>query len=153
MIREVRIEESTWAAVPQRFEAGTPNIAAMIGLGAAVEWFGSLDATALAAHEESLLEQAIDAVAELPGVRIFGDPLERISVFCLEVDGLNSTDLATLLDQQGVAVRSGHHCAQPLMRELGVTGCLRVSLGAYNSRADVDSLASSLDKACRILRG
>jgi cysteine desulfurase/selenocysteine lyase len=153
MIREVRIEESTWAAVPQRFEAGTPNIAALIGLGAAVEWFESLDAAALAAHEQRLLEAAIEAVSGLPGVRIFGDPRQRISVFCFEIDGVNATDIATLLDQQGVAVRSGHHCAQPLMQELGISGCLRVSLGAYNSLADVDALASALQKACRILRG
>ena len=153
MIREVRIEQSTWAAVPQRFEAGTPNIASMIGLGAAVEWFAGLDAAALAAHEDALLEAAVDSVAKLPGVRIFGDPRRRISVFCFEIDGANSTDIATLLDQQGIAVRSGHHCAQPLMREFGVSGCLRVSLGAYNSSSDVDALASALEKACRILRG
>lgn len=153
MIREVRIEGSSWADVPQRFEAGTPNIAGMIGLGAAVDWFGALDRSALAAHEDALLGQAIEVVEAIAGAKVFGQPRHRIPVVCVEIEGVNSTDLATLLDQEGVAVRSGHHCAQPLMRELGVTGCLRVSIGAYNTAEDIETLAIALQKACRVLRG
>lgn len=153
MIREVQIQSSTYADPPQRFEAGTPNIAGMIGLGAAVQWFGGLDPAALHAHEAALLEQALAGLHGIDGLRVFGDPAERISVFGFEIQGLNSQDVATLLDHEGVALRSGHHCAQPLMRELSITGCLRASFAPYNSSRDVDTLVGGLEKVCRVLRG
>ena len=153
MIREVGIEESSFADPPQRFEAGTPNIAAMIGLGAAAEYFGSLDLEAVQLHESTLLEHAVASLAEIEGLRILGSPRERVSVFCFDIEGLNSQDIATLLDLEGIALRSGHHCAQPLMRELEVTGCLRVSFAPYNSMDDVDTLVAALHKVCRVLRG
>jgi len=153
MIREVTIESSTWADPPQRFEPGTPNIAAMIGLGAAIDWYRSLDSGAIHAHEDALVEETRRALAGIDGMRIFGDPKDRIAVLAFEIDGLNSQDVATLLDHEGVAVRSGHHCAQPLMSKLGVTGCLRVSLAPYNSSDDVHALVAALQKVCRVLRG
>jgi cysteine desulfurase/selenocysteine lyase len=153
MIREVGIEESSFADPPQRFEAGTPNIAAMIGLGAAVEYFDSLDLYGVQAHESALLEHAVSLLTAIEGLRILGSPRERVPVFCFDVEGLNSQDIATLLDLEGIALRSGHHCAQPLMRELGVTGCLRVSFAPYNSMDEVDTLAAALHKVCRVLRG
>lgn len=153
MIREVWIEESTWADPPQRFEAGTPNIAGMIGLGAAIEWYRGLDSAAVHAHEEALLDEVRQQLLQIEGLRFFGQPSPRIAVTCFEIDGLNSQDVATLLDHEGVALRSGHHCAQPLMRELGVTGCLRVSLAPYNSSEDIQALVAALQKVCRVLRG
>jgi cysteine desulfurase/selenocysteine lyase len=153
MIEEVRIESSTYARPPQRFEAGTPNVAAIIGLGAAIGWYRSLGQEAVASHEDALLERAKELLSKVEGLRILGDPRRQISVLCFEIDGLNAQDVATLLDQEGIAVRSGHHCAQPLMRVLGVTGCLRVSIAAYNSAEDLEALASGLAKVCRVLRG
>ena len=153
MIEEVWIESSTYARPPQRFEAGTPNVAAIIGLGAAIDWYRSLDQEAVASHEDVLLERAKELLSKVEGLRILGSPRRQISVLCFEIDGLNAQDVATLLDQEGIAVRSGHHCAQPLMRVLGVTGCLRVSIAAYNSAEDLEALASGLAKVCRVLRG
>lgn len=153
MIREVHIEKSTFAEPPQRFEAGTPSIAAVIGFGAAVQWYGGLDVEAIQAHEASLLSDALAGLATIEGSRVHGDPVERVPVFCFGIDGLNAQDVATLLDQEGVALRSGHHCAQPLMRELGVTGCLRVSLAPYNTPGDVEIFIHALEKVVRVLRG
>ncbi len=153
MIREVGIEQSSFADPPQRFEAGTPNISAMIGLGAAVQYVGGLDRDAVQIHEAGLLEHAVSRLREIEGLRILGAPRERISVFCFEITGLSSQDVSTLLDFEGVALRSGHHCAQPLMQELGVTGCLRVSFAPYNSSDDVEILVAALHKVCRVLRG
>jgi cysteine desulfurase/selenocysteine lyase len=153
MIREVAIEKSTYADPPQRFEAGTPNIAAMIGLGAAVNFVADLDPDAVAIHEASLLELGLSHLSEIEGLRILGAPRERVAVFCFEITGLSSQDVSTLLDYEGVALRSGHHCAMPLMQELGVTGCLRVSFAPYNSSDDVEVLVAALHKVCRVLRG
>ncbi len=152
MIREVGIARSTFADPPQRFEAGTPNIAAMIGLGAAVAYVEGLDPDAVQIHEASLLELALSRLNEIEGLRVLGAPRNRVSVFCFEIEGLNSQDVSMLLDYEGVALRSGHHCAQPLMQELGVTGCLRVSFAPYNSADDVEVLVAALHKVCRVLR-
>lgn len=153
MIREVRIEGSTYADPPQRFEAGTPNIAAMIGLGAAAEWFGGLDLHALEEYEASLLGRTLDGLEQLGGVRVFGRSQDRIAVFGFEVEGLSAQDIATLLDQEAIALRTGHHCAQPLMRVLGITGCLRVSIAPYNTIEEIDRFLAALKKVCRVLRG
>jgi cysteine desulfurase/selenocysteine lyase len=152
MIREVGIEQSTYADPPQRFEAGTPDIAAQIGFGAALEWFGGLDRGAVEAHEAGLLTDALAGLGTIDGVRVHGEPAHRVGVLCFDIEGLNAQDVATLLDQEGVALRSGHHCAQPLMRALGITGCLRVSLAPYNTADDVQALILALEKVCRVLR-
>jgi len=153
MIREVQIESSTYADAPQKFEAGTPAIAAMIGFGAAAQWLVTLDREALLAHEAGLLEQALDGMSAIEGMRILGQPSHRVPVFAFEIEGLNSQDVAMLLDQEGVALRSGHHCAQPLMREFAITGCLRASFAPYNCTEDVEVFIAALQKVCRVLRG
>ncbi len=144
MIQNVTFEETTYAPVPARFEAGTPPIAQAIGLGAAVRWLRSLDWSAVEAHEADLLAYATERLAEVPGVRLIGTAREKVSVVSFVVDRVHPHDVGTVLDLQGIAVRASHHCAQPLMRQFGVAGMVRASFAAYNTRAEVDALIEGL---------
>lgn len=152
MIREVTLERSTWAEPPARFEAGTPAIAEAIGLGVALDWFSALDRAAVAAHEAELLGYGTELLLGVDGLRLVGTAPHKASILGFVVDGAHPQDLATLLDEQGIAVRTGHHCAQPAMRRMGVTGTVRASLGCYSTRGDLDALADGLRTALRILR-
>ena len=150
MIRTVSFEESTWNDLPYKFEAGTPNIAGMIGLGAAVEFMTELGMDAIAAHERDILEYATGALDALDGVRIVGTAREKAGILSFVVEGVHPHDVGTIADQHGVAIRAGHHCAMPLMRRYGVPALSRASLGLYNTRADIDALVGSLHKVKEI---
>ncbi|AND69246.1 cysteine desulfurase [Dyella thiooxydans] len=151
MIREVRFDGTTFAEPPHKFEAGTPNIAGFVGLSAAIDYYQSLGFEAIHAHEQQLLAYATERLREVPGVRIFGEAAEKEPVISFLVDGAQATDLATLLDLQGVAVRSGHHCAHPLMQFFGVPATLRASLAFYNTREEVDAFIEALGKVRKLL--
>ena len=146
MIRTVSFSGSTWADVPARFEAGTPAIAEAIGLGAAVEWLGGLPADAVAAHEADLLEHGTRLLEGVPGLRLVGTAPGKVSVLSFVLEGVHPHDVGTLLDLEGVAVRTGHHCAQPVMDRFGLPATARASLALYNVREDLDALVAALHK-------
>ncbi|MDP2359924.1 MAG: SufS family cysteine desulfurase [bacterium] len=151
MIASVSYEDAEFNQLPWRLEAGTPPIAGAIGLGAALDFLGGLDPAALAAHEEALLARATALLEALPGVRIAGRPRHRAAVLSFNLTGAHPSDVATLLDLEGVAVRSGHHCAQPLMDRLGLPGTVRASFACYNTLEEVERLAAALGKTQRLL--
>ena len=146
MIEEVTIEVTTYARLPFKFEAGTPNIAGAIGLGAAIRYLEGIDARALANHEDRLLRTATSRLSQIEGVRILGTAPDKGPVVSFLMDGGHPHDIGTLLDQQGIAVRTGHHCAMPLMQRLGVPGTVRASFGLYNSLTDVERLVAGVHK-------
>ncbi len=151
MIREVRFEGTTFADPPHRFEAGTPNIAGFVGLAAALDYLATLDAQSLRQHEGELLAHLTRALQALPGVRLFGEAAHKVPVVSFLVDGAHAHDLATLLDHEGIAVRSGHHCAHPLMQFFGVPATLRASLAFYNTHEEIDRFVAALAKVRRLL--
>ncbi len=144
MIETVRFDHTTFAAIPNRFEAGTPDIAGAIGLAAAIEYVRSLGFESIVAHEHALLEYATQSLKQIDGVRIFGDVSNKASVISFECEGVSSLDVGVWLDRRGIAVRTGHHCCMPLMERLGVSGTVRASFAFYNTRADVDALVNAL---------
>lgn len=151
MIRVVSFEGTTFADPPHRFEAGTPNIAGIIGLGAAADYLQEIGMTAIAQREQELGTYALARLQDVPGLRLFGRAHERAPVYSFVVDGVQSTDLATMIDLEGVAVRSGHHCAHPLMRFFGVNATCRASLAFYNTTDEVDALIDAIGKARQLL--
>jgi cysteine desulfurase/selenocysteine lyase len=153
MIQSVTFEGTSFAAVPTRFEAGTPPIAQAIGLAAATRYLQALDQAGLAAHEADLLSYATSELAALPGVRLIGVAAAKVSLLSFMLDGIHPHDVGTLLDLHGVAVRAGHHCAQPLMRRFGIPGTVRASFGMYNTRDEVDRLVEGLAEASKVFGG
>ena len=153
MVGRVGLEQSTWAEPPSRFEAGTPPIAQAVGLGAALDWMQTLPWEQIRAHEQALLERLLAGLQSIPGVRLTGpsDAAARLPVVSFRLAGQHSHDVCQVLDDQRVAVRGGHHCAQPLLAALGVDECVRVSLALYNDDADVDALLAAVDAAREIL--
>ncbi len=150
MIESVSFEGTVFAPPPRRFEAGTPNIAGFVGLGAAVDYLGTLDLVAARAHEHALGEALRAGLAAMPGVRLIGEAPERVAVASFVVEGVHATDLAVLLDLEGVAVRSGQHCAHPLMQRYGVGATARASLAFYNTAEEVERFFLALDKVRRM---
>lgn len=147
MIEAVSFERTTYAPIPGRFEAGTPHIAGAIGLAAAVRYLEGIDLPSAQLHETGLLSQAVAGLKEIPGLRLIGaGPGPRASVVSFVLDGIHPHDAGTILDQEGVAVRGGHHCAQPLMRRYGVAGTIRASFSLYNTPAEVDALLRGLHR-------
>jgi cysteine desulfurase / selenocysteine lyase len=144
MIETVTLEQSTFAAPPARFEAGTPPIAQVIGLGAALEYVEGVGRAAIGAWEEELLAYATERVGELDGVRIIGTAREKASVLSFVVEGVHPHDVGAVLDDEGVAIRTGHHCAQPVMHHFGVPATARASFAFYNTRAEVDTLVRGI---------
>jgi cysteine desulfurase/selenocysteine lyase len=146
MIKEVWIDHAQWNDLPWRFEPGTPPIAGAVGLQAAVEYLGKLGMEWVSAHERALTGQCLEALARIPDVTLYGpmNPAMRGAVVAFNVQGLHPHDGAALLDQRGIAVRAGHHCAQPLMKRLGIVGTLRASFSVYNTAADVERLAQAV---------
>ncbi|MFO0696465.1 MAG: cysteine desulfurase [Polyangiales bacterium] len=144
MIDQVRWEGTTWNELPYKFEAGTPDIAGVIGLGAAIEWYASYDRDQVEAHEADVLRYGMERLAELPYVKLVGTAPGKTGVISFLVDGAHPSDVGTILDTQGVAVRTGHHCTQPLMDRLGIPATARASFGIYSTRADVDALVRGL---------
>ena len=151
MIERVRIEETTYASLPFKFEAGTPDISGAIGLAAAVDYLDGLDCEAVASHEASLLAYASASLRQVEGLRIVGTAAAKGPVISFLLDGAHPHDVGTLLDQQGVAVRTGHHCAMPLMDALGIPGTVRASFSLYNSHQDVDKLSEAVRTARSML--
>jgi len=144
MIQSVTFEKSTWNAIPHKFEAGTPDIAGVVGLGAALDYVESLDRAALLAHERDLLDYGTAALEAIPGVRLIGTAPRKSSVLSFVIDGIHPHDVGTILDQHGIAVRTGHHCAQPVMERFGVPATVRASLALYNTRSDLDALVKGI---------
>ena len=147
MIRSVTFEKTEFAPPPLRFEAGTPHIAGAIGLGAAVEYLSGIGLEAIAAHESDLLAAATDAVAAIDGVRPIGTAAQKASVLSFVVEGVHPHDIGTVLDRNGIAVRTGHHCAQPVMAFYGVPATVRASFALYNYRAEIEPLCTALHEA------
>ncbi|MEL7061542.1 MAG: cysteine desulfurase [Acidobacteriota bacterium] len=146
MIREVSFDGTTFAEPPHRFEAGTPNIAGAVGLGAALDWLSALDRSGAMRHEAQLLEAASERLAAIDGVRLIGTAEHKAAVASFVMDGVHPHDIGTVLDGEGVAIRVGHHCAQPLMERLDVPATARASFGLYNTLDDVDRLMRGLDR-------
>ena len=146
MIRSVTFEHTEFNVPPYRFEAGTPDIAGAVGLGAALEWLAALDMDAVAAHEHGLLAYATERVTALDGVRLVGTARHKAGVLSFVMEGVHPHDVGTVLDAEGVAIRAGHHCAQPVMERYGVTATARASFGVYNTRAEVDALVAAIGK-------
>ncbi|HUF68635.1 MAG TPA: cysteine desulfurase [Longimicrobiales bacterium] len=155
MIDIVEIERSTWAKVPHKFEAGTPNGAGAVGMAAAARFLTDVGHDAIWSHEQELVRYGIDRLARVEGLRMFGptDPAQRVAVFSFTLEGVHPHDVGTVLDAEGIAVRAGHHCTQPLMRRLGVPATTRASLYLYNSTDEIDRLADGLGVARRLFDG
>jgi len=151
MIKEVRFEHTTYNELPFKFEAGTPNIADVIALKAGIDFIKTIGKPAIRKHEEMLLAYATAKLKEIAGLRIIGDVKNKVSVISFVIDGVHPQDLAILLDNQGIAVRTGHHCTQPLMHRLGIVGTTRASFAAYNTLDEVDLLTQALNKSLKML--
>jgi cysteine desulfurase/selenocysteine lyase len=152
MIHTVTFEKTTYAELPHKFEAGTPDIAGAVGLGAAVEYMTAIGHEAISQHEHELLEYATEKLTKIEGLRIYGTADEKASVISFLVEGIHPYDLGTLLDKQGIAVRTGHHCTQPLMDHYGIPGTVRASFAVYNNREDVDRLIAGVERAVKMLK-
>ena len=146
MIASVTFEKTCYNAVPYKFEAGTPNIAGVVGFGAAVEYLMAIDRDAALAHEDGLLDYATGLVRRIPGVRVVGEARQKTGVLSFVLDGVHPHDAGTILDREGVAVRTGQHCAQPVMDRYGITATIRVSLAIYNTREDIEVLSRALNR-------
>ena len=146
MIRSVTFEHTTYNEVPHKFEAGTPHIAGVIGLGAAVDFIARVGFDAICAHEGQLLDYATDALSAIPGLRLIGTAREKASILSFVLEGVHAHDIGTIVDTEGVAIRTGHHCTQPVMDRFGVPATARASVAMYNTREDIDQLVRALTK-------
>jgi cysteine desulfurase/selenocysteine lyase len=152
MIRSVTFEQTTYNDLPYKFEAGTPNIAGAIGFGAAIEYVNDIGLDAIAAYEHELLAYATDVVSDIPSLRIIGTAGEKASVLSFTLAGVHPHDIGTILDQEGIAIRTGHHCAQPVMDRFGIPATARASLAFYNTKEEMDRLAAALHKVREVFR-
>ncbi len=150
MIDTVSFAGTTFNSLPFKFEAGTPNIAGAIGFAAAIDYVAGIDMAAAAAHEQALLEQTLALASEVPGLRRIGNPAQSVGIFSFVLEGMHPSDLGMLLDQQGIAVRTGHHCTQPLMERFGLPGTVRASYALYNQAEEVERLFAGIHKAQRL---
>lgn len=150
MIRSVSFEGSTWNRLPYKFEAGTPNIADVIALGTAIEWFTTFGIEKAAAWEQHLLRRATEAVSGMKEVRIIGTAPEKAAVLSFVMDGAHPHDVGTILDREGIAIRTGHHCAEPVLKHFGVPATARASFAVYNTEEEVDAFVQGLDKARKL---
>ncbi|HIF94766.1 MAG: cysteine desulfurase [Myxococcales bacterium] len=150
MIESVSFEGTTFAPVPQKFEAGTPDIASVIGFGAAIEYLEAIGMDQISAYEQTLLTYATERLLKIPGLRIIGTAKEKAAVISFVLEDAHPHDIGTILDGEGIAIRAGHHCAQPLMKRMGVPATARASFSFYNTRDDVDSLVEALRKTQEI---
>lgn len=153
MIETVSFEQTTFNRLPYKFEAGTPDIAGAIGLGAAVKYLQNLDRSGVAAHEEKLMQLTVSGLNQLPGIRLIGTAANRAGAVSFVPKTGHPHDIGTLLNEQNIAVRTGHHCAMPLMASFNIPGTVRASLCLYNSEEEVDALVQGVDKACRLFGG
>ena len=146
MIKVVTFEKTTYNDLPYKFEAGTPNIAGGIGLGAALDYVNQLSMDQVAAYEHELLAYATEAVSAIPGIRLIGTAREKAGLFSFLLDSIHPHDIGTILDQEGIAIRTGHHCAQPVMQRFGIAATARASFALYNTREEVDALVEGIQK-------
>ncbi len=151
MIKEVTFEKTTYNELPFKYEAGTPNIEGAIALAAGFDFINGIGLGEIEAHEKELIRSAAEALSSIPGIRFFG-PADRAGALSFNIEGVHHYDLGTLLDQMGIAVRTGHHCCQPLMARFGMTGTIRASFAMYNSEKDIAALAKATEKAVSMLR-
>jgi cysteine desulfurase/selenocysteine lyase len=151
MIRTVHLSGSTWNDLPYKFEAGTPHVAGAVGLGAAIDYLNGVGLQAIGAHEARLLARATAAIEAMPGVRIVGTAERKSSVVSFVMDGIHPHDIGTIVDREGVAIRTGHHCAQPVMDRFGIPATARASFAMYNTFGDVDALVAALGRARALL--
>ncbi len=152
MISSVTFEKTTYNKLPYKFEAGTPNIAGGIGLGAAIQYLNQFDWEQVEGHERDVLAYATERISAVPGVRLIGTAREKTAVISFVFEGIHPHDVGTILDQEGIAIRTGHHCAQPVMERFGIPGTARASFGLYNTRADVDALVAGLHKVLEVFQ-
>jgi cysteine desulfurase/selenocysteine lyase len=150
MISSVTFEKTEYNVVPHKFEAGTPNITGAVGLGAAIDYVAGLDRTAMEGHEQDLLAYGTERLSAAPGVRLVGTATQKVGVLSFVMDGIHPHDIGTVLDREGVAIRTGHHCTQPVMQRLGVPATARASLAFYNTREEIDTLVAALGKVHEI---
>jgi cysteine desulfurase/selenocysteine lyase len=146
----VTFEKTTYNKIPHKFEAGTPNIAGVIGMGAALDYVSGLGWDGLIAHEDDVIHYAAEKLEKLDGVRLIGTPKHRAGAVSFVIDGVHPHDAGTILDREGIAVRAGHHCSQPVMDFYGVPATVRASFGMYNTRAEVDRLAEGVNKVTEV---
>ena len=154
MIKEVHLYESTWRDPPYRFEAGTTNVAGAIGLGRAVDYLSNLGLRKIQSHDRELANYAHDKLKRIKGIEIYGpdNPQMKAGVISFNLGDIHAHDMASLLDEDGIAVRSGHHCAQPLMERLGVSSTTRASMYLYNTEEEIDRLAASVERAGKVFK-
>jgi cysteine desulfurase/selenocysteine lyase len=152
MIASVTFEKTTWNEIPYKFEAGTPNVAGTIALGRAVDWVATTGLGTIAAHEDELLRYGTELLSAIPGLRIVGQAREKAGVLSFVLDGIHPHDVGTVLDYEGIAVRTGHHCAQPVMDRFGLPATARASLACFNTRSELDALARGVRKAQELFR-
>jgi cysteine desulfurase / selenocysteine lyase len=150
MIRVVTFEKTTYNDLPYKFEAGTPNIAGGIGMGAALDYVGQIGLDKIGAYEHELLQYGTQALLQIPGLRLIGTAREKAAVLSFVIEGIHPHDIGTLLDRQGIAVRTGHHCAQPVMDWFHVPATTRASLAFYNTAAEIDALVAGLKKVIEV---
>ena len=151
MIKEVYFEGTTYAGLPHKFEAGTPNIAGGIAFGAAIKYLNTIGLDAIATHEDELLQYATAGLKDIEGLIIYGDVPDKTAVISFNINGLHPYDVGTLLDQMGIAVRTGQHCAQPVMDFYGIPGTVRASFAFYNTKEEIDLLISGVRRAVSML--
>jgi cysteine desulfurase/selenocysteine lyase len=151
MIKEVTFDQTTYNDPPFKYEAGTPNIEGAIALAAAIDYVNRIGLDKIHEHEASLIRHAADAISHIPGIHLYG-PADRSGSLSFNIEGLHHYDIGTLLDQMGVAVRTGHHCCQPLMQRFGITGTIRASFALYNTQEEINTFAQSLEKAVEMLK-
>ncbi|HNC28885.1 MAG TPA: cysteine desulfurase, partial [Cyclobacteriaceae bacterium] len=152
MIKSVSFEKTTYNDLPYKFEAGTPNIADVIAFGKAIEFITAIGKEAIAAHEHELLVYATEKIKSLPHVRVIGEAKEKVGVLSFSVDGIHPFDIGQMLDARGIAVRTGHHCTEPLMARFGVEGTVRASFSVYNTKQEVDQLIEGLDRIIKFMK-
>jgi cysteine desulfurase / selenocysteine lyase len=152
MILSVTFEKTTYNALPYKFEAGTPNIGGVVGLAAALDYVGSIGLDNIGAHEQDLLQYATARLRDIDGLRLIGTARHKASVISFTLEGVHPHDIGTILDREGIAVRTGHHCAQPLMMRFNVPATGRASFGMYNTRDEADALVAGLHKVVEVFR-
>ena len=150
MITSVTFEKTIYNTIPHKFEAGTPPIAAAIGFGAAIDYLSSIDLSTIEAYEQSLINYATEQINNIPGIRIIGSAAKKVAVLSFSIDGVHPHDIGTLLNQEGIAVRTGHHCAQPVMQHFKVPATTRASFSFYNSMAEIDTLITGIQKVQKV---
>ena len=150
MISSVTFEKTLYNVLPYKFEAGTPNIAGVIGLGAAIDYLSQVGLELVTAYERELLDYATEAISTIAGVQVIGTAKEKAGVLSFVLDGVHAHDIGTILDREGIAIRAGHHCAMPVMQRFGVPATARASLAFYNTREEVDALVGAIHNVKRM---